>query len=111
MYGLIHGSDRAHLEWCFEEIHSGLLQSHSHLIDKFLTSSFLKAAGKEHHAMSSPDYSSLVTQLQNLSQKPPEDAVSRRHISAAVKEATLALETPLETVRRIAFAVSHVSWG
>lgn len=50
---------------------------------------------------------SLIHEVRALKDRIPEDATVRRQLSDAIHELSLALETPLETVRRISFSVNE----
>lgn len=48
----------------------------------------------------------LIEELSKLSTSPPEDEGLRRQLSSALTRASLAIESPLEAVRRLSYAVS-----
>jgi len=54
---------------------------------------------------SKPDFSRLIAELKALKNDNLKDEEQRRELYASLKEASLAIETPLETVNRIVFAV------
>ncbi len=52
------------------------------------------------------DVDALIGQLNQLKQNLPKDEAQRRRWHQAARELLSALETPFDTVRRIAFSVS-----
>ena len=54
------------------------------------------------------DVVSLFDEVRALKNRIPEDVTVRRQLSNAIHELSLALETPLETVRRISFSVKVI---
>lgn len=62
--------------------------------------------------MSSSEYSALLSELQKLSSsnQPPNDEETRQRLSEELRKASMSIETPLEAVRRISYAVSANFW-
>nr|UZP47903.1 putative O-methyltransferase [Cladonia uncialis subsp. uncialis] len=50
----------------------------------------------------------VIHDLRMLKNDVPQDVALRRHLHVAIRELSLALETPLDTVRRIAFSVATI---
>jgi hypothetical protein len=55
--------------------------------------------------MSTTEQRSLLAQLEDLCHHPPQDSDLRKELYNAVRGASIALETPIDTVRRLSFAV------
>ena len=51
--------------------------------------------------------SGFIDQLETLKSSIPKDEATRYKLSAALRELSLAIETPLDTVRRLAFSVNR----
>jgi hypothetical protein len=52
-----------------------------------------------------PDVSKLISELRSLKDATFTDEAQRKELYAILKEASLAIEAPLESVNRISFAV------
>ena len=58
-------------------------------------------------SLTDPQVSGLIDQLEALKSTVPKDEASRYKVSVALRELSLAIETPLDTVRRLAFSVNE----
>lgn len=56
---------------------------------------------------SAQDLRGLISQLKTLKHQVPQDESLRRELYDAIREISYAVEAPVETVNRIAFAVSQ----
>lgn len=56
--------------------------------------------------VSDPDLSGLVTKLENLKHAVPDDQATRKRLFDAARSLAFALETPGDTIQRIAYSVS-----
>lgn len=59
--------------------------------------------------MSTEDTHRLIAQLKDLHDRAPSDTALRNELYDALIRATVAIESPLDTVRRLSFAVSFTS--
>lgn len=56
------------------------------------------------------DVVALLTQLDHLAKDPPENENLRYRLYVAARNLSLAVETPMNTVKRISFSVRQLRW-
>jgi hypothetical protein len=59
--------------------------------------------------ISDQELGSLITKLQQIQKNPPADLKLRKELYSTVHDLSLALETPIDTVKRIQFVASSMS--